>query len=168
MSFGFWNGHFYLHRADDEVFSQEKNAAVAIARKFIFAVRAGEWDLVRQLASPDLNTNELSGVDWQRARSYIRDVEIEVGDVQVISNYGIKLKVKPKFSSFWMLSDSELQVDPATPDMKVVHFVMDERGHKTQIKALNLEQQTLLRFGLSQNRTHQALPSDTPSPEELP
>ena len=166
MTFGFWNGHFYLHYGEDDPFSSEKNAAVAIARKFIFAVRAGEWDLVRRLSSPDLDVNEFNGADWQRALSRISGVEIEEGDVQVVSNFGIKLKVKPKFSTFWMLSGSQIQVDPADPDMRVVHFVLDEWGNKNQVTAANLEQQTLLRFGISQNRTHPAVSSDTSSPEE--
>lgn len=170
MHFGVWKGYFYIHHVEDDQFPLEKSAAAEAARRFVYAARAGEWDIVRGVSSADLDVDQLKDSDWMRLWASVKEAVVEDREVTTVANYGLKLDFIVRLEESWFSKRVHLQFEPLNGQVKVVDVLFDPYGPKKQITARNLEQQTLLRFGISptqtQNRTHPAISPDSPSLEE--
>lgn len=68
---------YFLYAARDDAFTQEVETATDTVRQFIYAARAGKWDVVRRYASPQLPVNELKLPEWQSYLSRIGSVQIQ-------------------------------------------------------------------------------------------
>lgn len=68
---------YFLYAARDDPFKEEIDAASNTVRQFIYAARAGKWDLVARYASPHFPVDEMKQPEWESYFSKIAGVEIQ-------------------------------------------------------------------------------------------
>lgn len=70
-------GSYFLYAMRDDPFKDEIEAASDTVRQFIYAARAGKWDLVARCASPHFPLDEMKRPEWGAYLSKIAGVEIQ-------------------------------------------------------------------------------------------
>jgi len=145
----------YLHNTEADPLTTETGEAKEIVRKFIFAARAGEWDVVEQLSSASLAFHELRQSEWQKYLQTITDVNTDTP--VVVSENGVKLEVrtnlKPQPATgmeavFW--------VDPFldTPKVVVAFYTKSSFWGNHGLKDMDTMSYTLRRFKVSDPAEH--------------
>jgi hypothetical protein len=79
----------YLSKNEHDPLVREKQAAQDVIRMFIFAARAGQWDVIKKLSSPKLPFEELKQYEWQHYLAGIRNVDLQTTWVH---HNGIKIE----------------------------------------------------------------------------
>jgi hypothetical protein len=84
-------GTFLLIQMGNDPLALETEAAKEAGRQFIFAVRAGKWDVASRYAPPHLPINKMRAPEWEEYFGKITSAQ--VSSVEIIADHGILLLV---------------------------------------------------------------------------
>ncbi len=145
---------FILVAARDDPFTKEIEGARESVRQFIFAARAGQWDVVSRYASTHLPITTLKEDAWQ---SYFAGMtKAEIDNTEIKSDHGIKLQffVTVKGAGVWAPA---FMFDLATGKIVKAFYVVPNgwltatsgAPSREGIADPDIEHDTMTRFGIT-------------------
>ena len=162
LLFSVSQGRFFLNDILDPPnnwFASQEAAAIEIARKFIYAVKAARLDVIRQLVTADLDTSLISTADYKSEFDQISGVEVK--DVSMKAYKGLKAEVRGITTQpIICYSNWTFLVDRVEGEYKIVKwhyepvvgcFPLFGPRFEAAPEDPYLEENTLKRFGLAKD-----------------
>jgi hypothetical protein len=141
---------FVLIQVGNDPLTLETEAAKEVVRQFVFAVRAGKWDVASRYASPHLPIDKMKAPEW--AQYFDKITGAQVDSVQIIADHGILLLVRVDVRSY-SAHLPDFLVDPATGLIVRAFFrarenIFTKLPDPTGFTDPDIEASILKRFGL--------------------
>jgi hypothetical protein len=95
------SGRFLLVAARDDPFTQEQEEAKEAVRQFIFAARAGKWDIVSRYASLHLPIDTLKEPEWEAYLAGITKAEVDAIEIRRDRGIFMRLSVSVRGAGIW-------------------------------------------------------------------
>jgi TonB family protein len=102
-------GTFMLLRVEKDPLAAEIDSAQEAVRQFIFAVRAGTWDVAARYASPGLPLEQMKSPDWAEYFSKITSAKVSSDDIRTKGGLLLLIRVDVRGYSSYL---PDFLVDP--------------------------------------------------------